>query len=61
GKRGIYGMLAGFVFGFFNFRTWHMVRFTSFFGIGLGLGMNFMQIKRLYILSTGDQHKIINL
>ena len=42
GQRGIYGMLAGFGFGYFNFRSWNMVRFTTLFGLGLGFGMNYM-------------------
>ena len=54
-------MIAGFGFGFVNFKSWSMRRFTSFFGLGLGIGMNYMQIKRLWVISSGDQSKINKL
>ena len=58
GRRMAIGMMAGFGGSFFLCKSWESVRFFSLCGAGVGLGLNYTQLRVLYHQAAGtfDTH-----
>ena len=53
GSRIFVGTMAGISFGFVFFKRWSALRFTSMFGLGVGLGLNYCQLNVLWHAARG--------
>mmetsp|Transcript_14091 Transcript_14091/g.23930 ORF Transcript_14091/g.23930 Transcript_14091/m.23930 type:complete len:108 (+) Transcript_14091:18-341(+) len=52
-KRMVVGAGAGFGLGFYMFKSWDSTKFTTLFGLGVGLGLNYTQLRVLYHSARG--------
>ena len=53
GSRMFMSTSAGFGFGMVFFKSWTVRRFTTMFGLGLGLGLNYSQVRCLWHATRG--------
>ena len=53
GSRVGMGTSAGFAFGMVFFKKWPVRRFTTMFGLGVGLGLNYSQLRVLWHAASG--------
>ena len=53
GSRAVIGTSAGFGIGMAFFKRWPVRRFTTMFGLGVGLGLNYSQLNVLWHAARG--------